>query len=337
MHQGKKYCNVPFVFFVLLLSLLCSCTQNIFPSAPASSEVSITTYNLQTFFDAKTLGTEYDEFKGSKSSWSEEKYTARLNRLCSIIESIDSDIFVFQEIENSSVIVDIYNYLKPLSGFTRSFSYAVFVPSRDGVLGCAVLSRYPILSCTAHQIDIRLNSSSMCDTRPLFEVSIHCGFTSPLVVYAGHWKSKSGDGAESAVIRKAQEEILCTRIAQLGHGLFIFCGDCNKDIKEFNCSGENVILSSPLFLSSIPGTGVNVFSPWLSLMNENPDGSYYYKGAWEKIDHFFAGSAVSVRSFTRITDGSHVDEKKIPVRYTVWNGQGYSDHLPLTCIISEKK
>ena len=43
--------------------------------------VTLVTYNTQTFFDAVEDGTEFKEYKGSKSRWTAQKYKARLERL----------------------------------------------------------------------------------------------------------------------------------------------------------------------------------------------------------------------------------------------------------------
>lgn len=340
MPEKKKcICLVPCIFILILcFSLACNSCSGSFSSLEGFDAVKITTYNIQTFFDSITVGTEYDDYKGSKSSWSEEKYKVRIGRLCSIIESIDADIFVFQEIENASVLQDISNNLKTQSDTSRCFSHAVFVPSRDGALGCAILSRFPILSCTSHQIDFRSLNSSPPDMRPLLEVRIHCGFSSPLTIYAGHWKSKAGSSVQSNDWRSAQEEVLSSRIMQLKDELYIFCGDCNKDISEFYSDGDQVLLgrTETSFVHKRESF-VKASSPWLFSKNNSLEGSYYFQEKWEKIDHFFLGSALEAQSFSLENKGSHVNDERIPIRYTVWNGAGYSDHLPLSCYIIEKK
>lgn len=319
---------------VLLFLLGCSSCSDSFPSLAGQNAVTITTYNIQTFFDAVTTGSEYDDYKGAKSSWSEEKYKIRLNRLCSVLESIDSDIFVFQEIENGNIIQDICNNLKIQGDASRTYNFAVFVPSRDAALGCAVLSRFPILSCFSHAVDIRQSSVSPPDMRPLLEVRIECGFSLPVTVFAGHWKSKAGSDELSGFWRSAQEAVLASRIKLLTDKYFIFCGDCNKDISEFNCDGEYVVLKAGFIEASYCET-VPVLSPWLAAEYSKKAGSYYYEKRWEKIDHFFIGTGLYLHSFEIEDEGMHVNEQQIPVRYTVWNGQGYSDHLPLSCTFLE--
>ena len=318
------------IFFSLLCMVFifgCSFSAS---SLYGLDSIQVTTYNLQTFFDAQTVGTEYDDFKGSKTSWSASLYKERIDRLCSVLQEIDSDIYVFQEIENADIIYDISNNLKSQSDSSRTFTNAVFVPSRDKALGCAVLSRFPILSCTSHQIDYSFYGSLQPDTRPLMEVNIHCGFSIPLTVFVGHWKSKSGGEEASEVWRNRQEDLLLSRIQQSNSELFIFCGDCNRDIEEFSCVQQKVELSGRKGIQSVS-------SPWLFEEYAVIKGSYFYQKAWGKIDHFFLGSQVDLRSFKSEDYKPLVTEEAIPFRYTVWTGQGYSDHLPLTCIISEKE
>ena len=72
--------------------------------------LSLVCWNVQTFFDAVTVGTEYKEFKNSER-WNKEKYTQRLNKLCEVMTSLNPDIFVMVEIENAEVVQDIANAL----------------------------------------------------------------------------------------------------------------------------------------------------------------------------------------------------------------------------------
>ncbi len=321
---------------LLYLIFCCSSCSHLLPSLVGINAVKITSYNIQTFFDAVVTGSEYEDFKGKKYSWSEEKYKVRLSRLCSVLESIDSDIFVFQEIENEKILQDISNGLKTQGDSSRCFSFAVFVPSRDKTLGCAVLSRFPIISCSSHAVDIRRHALTPPDMRPLVEVKIDCGFSVPLTVFTGHWKSKSGDDGQSDFWRESQESVLVSRIGLLSDTCFVFCGDCNKDIREFACDGEYVVLNAK-FSNNLKSKLLRLVNPWLVNPYTSMNGSYYYKNTWEKIDHFFIGSALSIHSFNVENKGLHVNDKQIPLRYTIWNGEGYSDHLPITCIFTEKE
>ena len=70
----------------------------------------ILSWNVETFFDPVKQGSEYKDFSTSKN-WDKEKYTARLERLCSSIKSLNADVLVLCEIENEGVLHDISNFL----------------------------------------------------------------------------------------------------------------------------------------------------------------------------------------------------------------------------------
>jgi hypothetical protein len=106
--------------------------------------VSIISWNLQTFFDSVTQGTEYDEFRGEKSTWSKEKYNDRLLQLCNFIESQDADIYAFSELENMEIIQDISNNLATKSIMGTKYKYACSGKNPNGVFGCGVISKYPL-------------------------------------------------------------------------------------------------------------------------------------------------------------------------------------------------
>ena len=65
MKLKKQSLGIIFLFFYQLL---------------IAKEISITSWNLQTFFDGNTTGTEYSEFRKSKN-WNVTTYEARLNKL----------------------------------------------------------------------------------------------------------------------------------------------------------------------------------------------------------------------------------------------------------------
>jgi len=123
------------------------------------------------------------------------------------------------------------------------------------------------------------------------------------------------------------------------------CGDFNTDIEEFQLLSlaqgaglyeANVFLGGRDGSSSYNRTcgfrGLRVYSPWIaddgSFLEE---GSYCYQDSWEKIDHFFAAGRVKISEFSINKEGPWVDQDGKPFKYKVWNGLGYSDHLPLLC------
>lgn len=295
------------------------------------SRITVMTYNTQTFFDAIEDGTEFSEFIGTKSQWSQEKYEARLDRLCDVIllcgreagleADMGPDIVVLEEIENARVLRDLCNRLPRRGAYTD----AVFVPPDDGsAFGSAVLTRYPVESLSAHSV-----AGTDAVLRPLLEVRLDTGSAS-LVVFAAHWKSKAG-GGDTADVRLVQESLLRDRIALLEAAEpdtpWLACGDFNQKREEFT------------LMNDVP----NCWDGWLarcaSGAESGPAGSYNYDANWETIDHFFCspelfdGNGPEVSDFAVVSGEPLLNGEGLPYRYELFNGQGYSDHLPLVLVL----
>ena len=292
--------------------------------------IRIVNWNVQTFFDANADGCEYAEFKSPKSKWGRDEYTARLGRLCGAIKNLNADVYVFEEIENEGVMYDIANMLAGGAwDAKKNWSYVCFAKAHGDALGCAVLSRRPLHAMTVHTLDIRTHAKQP-RMRPVICVSVLQGSRS-LTLCVNHWKSKLGGEKESALWRSWQESVLARLLLETNGSAAVACGDFNRDIGEFSKGGEGdaVVLYGAGF-----GTvsEVLVKSPWLS---ENACGmySYYYEGKGERIDHFFTAGQAKVLSFAAETDGPWADEEGIPVRYAMYTGKGYSDHLPIAASI----
>lgn len=320
-------------------SYLCVCLVLFVTSCSASGEkesgiggvgperITVMTWNAQTLFDADESGNEFAEFKGPKSAWTREKYGARLDRLCEAILLGGStlgagpdrgpDIVALEEIESARVLEDLCNRLP------QRYRYAnvAFVPPREGAsFASAVLSRYPIRSVTAHSVAV-----SGVALRPLLEVTIDVEGM-PVSVFSAHWKSKLGNDDTDAV-RRAQELVLASRISSLVSGnpeaLYVACGDFNQPLADFTDLGRGSIASP--------------WPDWLAQCSaglvQGPEGSYFYNGDWEAIDHFFfpadARSGYRARDFKVLSSPPLTDGEAHPARYEVYSGRGYSDHLPL--------
>ena len=123
---------------VLLSAALISCRP--VPDAGGDTEITLVTYNAQTFFDSVTEGSEFREFR--KADWNEGLYRTRLERLAGTLSAAAAipdteekpaasglteflqslrrfaaagrklpDIAVLQEIENEEVLRDLTAFL----------------------------------------------------------------------------------------------------------------------------------------------------------------------------------------------------------------------------------
>lgn len=316
---------------VFLCSLL-SCGMEIFEVSdelPKKNwkKITIMTYNTQLFFDATENGTEFDEFKPPK--WSQEKYETRLDRLidtlcivgkeCGNGHNRGSDIVVLQEIENDQTLRDICNRLP----HTSKYEHAVFIQGGEGAaFGVGILSRVKVESVTSHT-----PYAGKTILRPIGELQINAGGET-FTLFAIHWKSKTGNVDDSA-IRIAQESLLMDRITQTqSRGeKWIALGDFNQKLEEFSSLDE----------------AYNCWPGWISALETKnaigPFGSYWYQDAWECIDHVFTSDAfmgsegLTAKVFRVHAATPFADESLHPIRYDTWNGNGYSDHLPLSLVL----
>ncbi len=328
--------------FFILSSFSCDSAYTTIPPQffrQSESGLTIISWNLQEFFDAVDTGTEYEDYSGSKSCWSEEKYLQRLKRLCSLMESTDADIWCFMEVENEAVLHDISNMLHMQHSLSVPYPYAAFSRGNKGCIGCGILSRYPLEKMTVHsaqftgtlpavqfkgyETGIAISPPVM---RPMLEITL-APFEegkNPLKIFINHWKSKSSGGRESDVWRNTQENVLAYRIQKaLEEGFAcIAVGDFNRNLNEFTWTHrtpEQVQLRS-LFSKT------TVDSPWFG--SKDP-GSYYYDGSWNTLDHVFLCGPIRVVSFETLTRGNLATDSGYPNGYNVWKGEGFSDHFPL--------
>lgn len=301
--------------------------------------ITLVSYNAQTFFDAVEDGTEFKEFKGSKSRWTEQKYRTRLERLTHTLFSAGEkltgkqnrlpDIVILQEIESSRVVEDFCKQLP----HRENYPYAV-CPQRSGreAFTTVILSKYPIENFYIH----RLHTEKNMGLRPLTEVILNTGSKDKpqlLTVFALHWKSKVG-GAGSTSIRALQEDQLIQKIQE--HKVkspqipFIVCGDFNQPLEEFNRMEDFTVCWDISSYKTETDEG------------KQPTGSYYFKNTWEKIDHIFYDINTYNSSDTAYSGAAYIEPSAFfvlyesplikdgkPDGYDVLTGNGYSDHLPL--------
>lgn len=325
------------IAFTSLLLIFNGCNLNTQETLEDNTKISFMTWNTQTFFDGITEGSEYSDFKNSKS-WNNDKYKIRLQRLRDLIFAINADIIVLQELENEGVMQDISNMLAGNSWDRQgTWPYGCFSKEKNHALGCGFFSKYPILNIKTHTLSIETENDKQPSMRPLIEVTVNIN-EKPLTIFINHWKSKYGGAEVSDKWRTWQENILCKRINTLAESGIKYCiaaGDFNKDINEFkilNNKQNNVTLDGTLLHTK----EVEVYSPWLKENGEysTETGSYYFNGKWERIDNIFSWGKIRISDFTPVAEGPWVDEYKRPIRYFASTGNGYSDHLPLFCTLT---
>lgn len=316
------------LFLQIPLVLLISCAN--IQQFQVKDKISITNWNVQTFFDGNDDGVEYSEFTGAKTKWNLEKYEARLDKLCEMIEKVDSDVFVMEELENEKIIYDISNRLshnvwRP----DKVYRYAAFQKDDGSSIGCGVLSRLEIAGVKYHSVDIRTEDEEEPSMRPIMELNL-CNDKGSVHMFVNHWKSKSGDESGTVKWRMWQECLLsdlCFADGNSTSDVFFAVGDFNQDISEFNRDELEQIYF--ICFDREMNNKIEMYSPWDE--NESEIGSYFFKGDWERIDHFFCTAPNKIENFEVLDFPELLKDDGTPYKYVVSNNSGYSDHLPIRC------
>ena len=318
----------------------------------APEQITALVWNVQSLFDGQEAGNEYAEFREA-AGWTEEKYRARITAISQAIGQIAAnapDFIGLIEIENSGVLKDIAGSALSKHGY----NWTAFTKLPGQALGIGFLSRFPLKDIKAHSISAGKETAP----RPVLELMVEPR-GKPIVFLLCHWKSKLG--GETETIRRSSAKVVQRRLFELHQAgaetPVIVMGDLNENHDEFylcgasilsallpddpeaaaiaaNAPGEYLVLSGekPPRAVYFPEEVSAFYSPWKEEINE---GSYYYKGGWETIDHFllsdalFSGTGWDYAGFKVLNEEPFVSSKGIPYTYTAKNGRGLSDHLPL--------
>lgn len=332
----------------------------------------IVNWNAQTFFDANNDGIEYSNFQKSKK-WGEVAYKGRLKKLCDTIKVLDGDVVILEEIENEGILHDISNALAGENWNPKKvYRYGCFSKKKNSSIGCAVISRYELCDFKIHSLEVRSENSRAPSMRPLIEVNLLAAKNKfsdeknslALKIFVNHWKSKSGGEEESKIWRRWQEGLLAQKISDARSEAtlpaIICAGDFNQDIMEFSF----IEIESEDFLDADADENVNfrksqtevkvesknfcnapniefamfdsrekisVYSPWLEFSGE--EGSYFFRDKWERIDHFFACGQIALKEFSPQNSGAWAYDDGRPKSFKIYSLNGYSDHLPIACIV----
>jgi endonuclease/exonuclease/phosphatase family metal-dependent hydrolase len=304
---------------------------------PAYSALSVLAWNVEALFDGHDDGTEYAEYRAAQG-WGEEKFRSRLTAIAKAVGQMKNgppDVAVFIELENEGVLDLLSEKYLAEAGYRQGY----FAKKDGQALGTGVLSRFPVTKMLSHGY-FRDGKSI---PRPVSEVWIEAD-GEEIVILVCHWKSKQGKPEESRVLRD-NAAVLVRRIsgdirAEREAGgkpavPILLAGDFNQTAAEFFDGGFPfpVTRDHEDFHQIRPGMDAPLF--WMPWGTELDGGSYYYKSAWESIDHFFLsgaffdGNGWDYRGVEVLSGTPWTGNNGIPQSYNPRTGNGLSDHLPL--------
>jgi endonuclease/exonuclease/phosphatase family metal-dependent hydrolase len=316
------------------------------PFGDGGSRLVILSYNCQNLFDDVDQGTEYSEYDPSSGTWNNETYLGKLAALAEAIRKAprEPDILLLQEVENRGTLERLARDFLPLGGY----DFYAAPKTRGAAAQTGIISRVPVENVLVHR------PGGNDTERNILEVSIQYG-EERIVLLNNHWKSRLG-GAEATEPERIRSALLIRRrieeLRETHTGLnIILAGDFNEDPweegREYPAAlgpGDEAGFPPVLSVSQNPpeesaATEARLYSFWSEKEN---GGSYFYGGAWERIDHFFwnrelaDGSGWDVAECILIDDPLLLNAYGTPLAYSAKTMTGYSDHLPLLIVLEER-
>ncbi|MFV0562743.1 endonuclease/exonuclease/phosphatase family protein [Malaciobacter mytili] len=324
----KKYLLL-FIFFTTLLF---------------SKEFSVTSYNVENFFDLNYDKTEYEEYiPNSKSNWNKSTYNKKIENIAKVLKELDSSIIALQEIESKLILKDLQRKLP-------KYKYITFVKYPNSSVGLGFLSKIKILH--NNQIKVRFQDKTF---RPILETTFIFDKIK-FKIFNNHWPSKKSK--ESYRIKYAYA--LLNAIKELPKDYdYIILGDFNSNYNEKETlkfdkllndssaiTGINDILNTTIKKEFINKSSILEqkqrahYNLWFELKYQDRF-SYKFKGQNSTPDNIILPiSMFDKKNISYINNSFKVfkppylyDNKKIN-RWQIKNGihkkVGFSDHLPIS-------
>lgn len=329
---------------VMLLALLCAFFGCADPSVAVNSvPTTIFSWNVQTLFDGSYDGTEFADYQPGTSDWNQTRYRHRLETLNEALNQACptmADLILLYEVENATVVSD-WAQLNP-----QLQSYHLFHGKDQGQsFGCALFSKQKPLHIQLHSTS--WNGQTL---RPLVEIHFGEPGRSLLVLFACHWKSKYGGARYTEDARRHQGAIIRRRMARLAalapDAQVLVVGDLNETLDEYEQAGQSYPCA---LMDQRHWRGDDSESLWVAqdeppldhipqgqILLAGPDqGSYWYRGQWEQIDHILWSPGLSDRRGLEISSAKVLNSQPFvtvdgrPMAFDRDRDYGLSDHLPL--------
>ena len=291
--------------------------------------------NCENLFDCRhdSLKQDIEYTPDGDRRWTERKYWTKLNNTAkSIISCGDGqddwrlpDMVALCEVENDSVMRDLTK-----RSLLRGANYEYVVTSSPDVRGIDVALIYsPGSFAPIRHYPLRIKPiDGMRPTRDILYVSGRVVSGDTLHVFVVHAPSRYGGVRLTRPHRALVADWLCAAVDSLraacGDPKIIIAGDFNDG-------------PSSQALAKICAKGMTDVSAGAAGRN-GAEGTYKYKGRWERIDHIIVSGNMADRLRScEVNDAAFMlepDDKYggvQPLRtYRAWKyRKGYSDHLPL--------
>ena len=340
--------------FILLITLF---TTFLFPT-----EIKIVNYNVENLFDLKYSKKEYPKYHPAIDGWNSTVFNAKINNISSVIASIDPNIIVLEEIENRNVAKFL---MKACNKKSTKFKYIAFSDdSTRSAIGTAILSDYKLENIET--IRVKVSSRSYSRNLLIADAITPIGKIKIVAVHLPSKRAKEDHRVLAAKVVKSVIDTISIPYIIIGDFNESFDEACKLESENMNNSngvtGINHILktahSKPnhkLKLNTINDVIQNrslLYDPWIEV-EDSVRFSYRYQGEYSTLDHILlsqkllnnSGINYKYGSFKHITLGGALLKDGTPYRFESvkkdgkyhFTGKGFSDHLPISIVLTGKK
>ena len=324
----------------------------IIPFILYSTELKIATYNVENLFDDVANGTEYEEFIPNRHNWTKAVLDKKLEHISQVICDLNADVIGLEEVENNRALKLLQERLKQKG---CKYPYSAITHKKGSAIQVALLSKVNL----THKKDIKVSYSS--SDRDILVAELN---TEPkLTIFVNHWRSKKA--AESQRVKYAKA--LINRIKKMPKGKeYIILGDFNSEYNECTnisekdndangiCGVDNVLKTYKngrliRFRDKVVDLKLYHYNLW-SELPAHKRWSHDFYGSKSAIDSIIIPPTLNDKKGWFYKKGSFKVFKKRYLfkknkKYTLnrWEykhskhtGKGYSDHLPIYAIFSNK-
>lgn len=299
-----------FLFIPLLLSAL---------------EFKVATYNVENLFDTKSDGGEYEEYQPhNKHGWNEAMLQIKIANIARVITDIDADVIALEEVENKAVLQRLNAALG-----SKAYPYLFYPNKKERVnIETALLSRFPIETTSTLAIKDQ--------PRGIHRVVLKID-TKRLAVYINHWPAQKEKEEERLIYATTLHNALLKEESRE----YLLLGDFNSPYqvqKEWGMAFVTVLQAGD--------RKSELYNLWYDLPQEKRYSHSYGKQK-ATLDHILIPKTLRDGKGIDYTEASlsvfmrpyMLNDKNDPKRWQisergrgVHQGEGFSDHLPLTAI-----
>lgn len=316
-------------------------------------------WNLENLFDIEGSPRRSEFLNNHLGSelhgWNATVLDKKISNLTSIISKFNDnqgpDILGVCEVENEFVIQLLINAMN----IALNRQYAFVISEGEDKRGIDTALIYDTAKYGSEQLTFSLRIIKRNSTRDLFQVHINTANGNKLVCILNHWPSRSGGELTSEPFRIMVAENLSYWIERIyeeqgKNASILLMGDFNDN--PYNKSITNYLMAiNNKALVKSNRVRLKYFYNVMHQFLDAQIGTFVFGNEYNMLDQFmvsksilsektslpFKLSSVAIIDFPELTSGAY----KKPVKFgrpnsSKFNQNGYSDHLLIKIVLSEK-